>query len=101
MSDCFSNFDNHKYLGLIENTSDYNNLGVSIDGKDYVSLHIFRSTVDWNHEDADKKPWVLMFVGSDDISYYYRFYTEKRLYSKLEKLEVFDNIMLRDAYVYN
>ena len=99
MSHGYIGFVSHAFLGFIPIVLDDYHFGVNIGDKNYTACHVFLSPDGWGDSCTDQikkvKPWVLMFMGIDDISYYTRFRTEQ------DAVDYFNNIEVYNQQVHN
>lgn len=69
------------FRGFIPIIDQFDNWGVNLDDVRFAALHVFKYDRDWGDDprvtdfDAKMKPFVAMFKGDDDNSYYCRFET--------------------------
>ena len=69
-----------QYLGLLPIVGSYQNWGVLLDEEYFAGVHLFQTVPGffWGDDPADTvehgtaKPWVLMFYGTDNSSYFTR-----------------------------
>lgn len=107
MATAFGGFPRHSFLGFIPITiADYG-FGVDINGENYTGCHMFNAPEWFGDAEPDtgnvrkNKPWVLMFAGSDDRSYYARFRTQQDAIIYFNKIAVFNRQVLNRCYPYN
>ena len=79
-----ANFLDASFIGFLPISGEWN-WGVEIDGVPCCAVHLFRTRPDfyWGDDERDtleyatENPWVLMFFGSDNSSYFLRFPTRE------------------------
>jgi hypothetical protein len=70
-----------QFLGLYPITGVYTTWGVMLEDEDFAAMHVFKTKEGfyWGDDPADtaehaeRAPWVLMFYGNDNASYFLRF----------------------------
>ncbi|MFZ3481635.1 hypothetical protein [Sphingomonas sp. 3-13AW] len=83
----------HAFLGLAEIGGDYTAWGINVEGDYYAAVHLFLYDVPWGDDPYDTEevsttnPWVLMFLGSGDRSFYRRYETEEEAIARFEELD--------------
>jgi len=83
----------HSFLGFSHVGGDYVAWGVAIDGEHYAASHLFLYDMQWGDDphDTDEmsmmRPWVLMFMGERDRSFYRRFETEDEAIAHFEGID--------------
>ncbi len=89
----------HSFLGFTPIGGDYVAWGVEIDGSHYAATHLFLHDLQWGDDRYDTeeismtRPWVVMFLGGGDRSFYRRFETEDEA---IEHFESIDEIHFAD-----
>lgn len=90
---------NHEFLGFL---LDNYGIGVILDHQQFVAVHKMKQNWDWDKytfEESIARPWVLMFQGCDNTSFYLRFETEEQLDVYWSKTFVFERT--NDMIIYN
>lgn len=93
----------HAFLGLTPIGGDYTAWGLFIEGEYYAAVHLFLYDAPWGddryetEEIAITNPWVLMYMGAQDRSFYRRFETEEEA---IEHFEGLDGIRFDDPGTY-
>jgi hypothetical protein len=106
VSYAWTDYKEHVFLGFIENISDYV-IGVSIEGGNYIPVHCWyqdtpRADGDLSDkESCIKKPYILMFMGDDDCSYFKRFETKDEALAWYFDTENITNDTISQCYFYN
>ena len=83
----------HAFLGLAPVGGDYTAWGIPISGNSYCAAHLFSQDFPWGDDDYDTvdtakvRPWVIMFLGYEDRSWYRRFETEAEAIAHFERLD--------------
>ena len=83
----------HAFLGLSPIGGDYTAWGLHIEGDYYAATHLFLYDVPWGDDAYDTeeisvtRPWVVMFIGSEDRSFYRRFESEDEAIAHFEGLD--------------
>jgi hypothetical protein len=83
----------HAFLGLTTIGGDYTAWGIEIEGTDHAATHLFLYDTPWGDDPGDTeevsvtRPWVLMFLGSEDRSFYRRFETEDEAIAHFEAVD--------------
>lgn len=107
MSHGYMGFDDHDFLGFISIVLNNYQFGVNILGKNYAACHVFLAPEWWGDsmpEDSPlrkKSPWVLMFMGIDDASYYARFRTKQDAIDYFNKIAVYNQQVHNRCYFQN
>jgi hypothetical protein len=87
-----------QYLGLVPIVGKYQNWGVQLEGEYFAAAHLFQTAPGfcWGDdpadtaEHADAKPWVLMFYGTDNASYFTRHATSFAAHQWLQNAKTID-----------
>jgi hypothetical protein len=78
LSEGWKSFDHHQFLGF---RPTYDGCVKSLEylGKNYIACHFFYCSTNYMVNDIDytMKPYILMLMGNDDLSYGKRFKTSK------------------------
>jgi len=99
--------EDSEFLGFIETDPEiYNYVGVTYEGLCFVAVHVFKEDSPLYGEklqpDQKKlKPYVLMFYGTDNSSYYLRRDTLEQAKSWFKKTTYLSNHILSNAKFYN
>ena len=103
MSHGFIDFKDHSFLGFIPIDYDGVNIGVKINNKKYTACHVFYTTVSYGYDDEGikDKPYILMFYGVDDTSYYLRFNLKQEAIDYFNNIKTFDYDTFHNCYLYN
>ena len=105
MAHGFLGFREHDFLGFLPITHEnYQFFGANINGKSYTACHVFYSTLVYDDPkdiDGSKNPYILMFYGSDNSSYYTRFATKQEAIDFFNKIDSFDEKVYQNCYFYN
>lgn len=80
MSTGFENFADSRFLGWLKVDGVYH-WGIELEGEPHVAVHVFKTPTGffWGDDGLDtldlaaEKPYVLMFYGSDNSSFFMRF----------------------------
>ena len=102
--DGWHTFKEHRFLGFIP-THDTCITSLLHEGKNYIATHVFFCDVDYLSDDdvtiIKEKPYILMFMGNDDISYAMRFKTMRDALFFFDDLEEFTLDIQKKCQGYN
>lgn len=85
------------FISFVPITGNYTNWGVDINGVNYAAMQWREMVWTWGddkrdtEENAKTRPFILLFQGSDNISYYKRFKTMKALTKYVDNMKDIDS----------
>ena len=95
-------FKEHRFMGFIPTHEDCV-ASLKLDGKNYIACHVFFCDGDYflGDEFFKEKPYILMFMGNDDLSYAKRFKSFEDALKFFDKTDVFTKDVQRQCKIYN
>lgn len=98
MSSPWPGFYNHRFLGFVPISGGYDSWGIVLDNIRHCAVHSFKTREGffWGDDPEDtaklasEKPWVLMYYGNDNSSFFQRFITEKDAFDMFKTIESID-----------
>lgn len=99
-------FREHRFLGFIPTHPDVVKC-LEIEGTNYIACHVFHLDKIYAYGKKDdgkscvKKPYILMFMGNDDLSYFLRFETRNKALEFFEKLDLLTLDIIKNCYMFN